>query len=70
MSSSKKMTLKGTAAGVYLSEAQNPIPPPLSLTHCIRLFSMLGHTGTEGGDLNQREGERATVHKAGSKIPT
>jgi hypothetical protein len=44
------------AAGVYLSEAQNPIPPPL--THCIRVYSILIHTGKggEGGELNQREG--------------
>jgi hypothetical protein len=28
-------------AGVYLSEAQNPIP---HLTHCIRVYSILIHT--------------------------
>jgi hypothetical protein len=37
------------AAGVYLSEAQNPMHPPYPL--------VLIHTG-KGGELNQREGER------------
>jgi hypothetical protein len=44
------------AAGVYLSEAQNPIPGPLH-KHCIRVYSMIIHMGG-GGELNQREGER------------
>jgi hypothetical protein len=52
MSSSKKIYLyRDFAAGVYLSEAQNPIPSPL---HTIRVYSILIHTG--GGGLNQREG--------------
>jgi hypothetical protein len=39
MSSSKKIYLcRDFAAGVYLSETQNPIPP--SLTHCIRVYSV------------------------------
>ncbi len=46
------------AAGVYRSEAQNPIPPPL--THCIvytvYLFAREGGQGRR--ELNQREGER------------
>jgi hypothetical protein len=49
------------AAGVYLSEAQNPIPP-LSYTlymciiQCIP-YSILIHTGKGGwGELNQRKG--------------
>jgi hypothetical protein len=57
MSPSKKLTCKDFAAGVYLSEAQNPIPPPL--THCIHVCSILIHTrkgGGEGGRVNQREG--------------
>jgi hypothetical protein len=59
MSSSKKLTCKGTlGAGVYLSEAHNPISPPY--THCIRVNGILIHTGKGegGGELNQREGER------------
>ncbi len=56
------------AAGVYLSEAQNPIPspPPYTLTHYIRVDSILIHTGKGGVE----EGRGATGHKAGSKIPT
>jgi hypothetical protein len=55
MSSSKMFLLeRDFAAGVYLSAAQNLIPP----THCIRVYSILVHTG-EGGELSHREGERA-----------
>ncbi len=60
MSSYKKFTCKGDfAAGVYLSEAQNPIPP--SLTHCIRVYSIIIHTGKGrkggGGVEPQRRGK-------------
>jgi hypothetical protein len=48
MSSSKKLTCKRDfAAGVYLSEAQNPI-------HCIRVYRIL-RKGGSGGEWNQRE---------------
>ncbi len=47
--------LRDFAAGVYLSEAQNPKPSP-SLQHCIREYSILIHTGKGEGELNQREG--------------
>ncbi len=51
---------------VYLSEAQNPIPPPL--THCKRnVYTVYSFTQGIG------EGEswtREKYHKAGSKIPT
>ncbi len=54
-----------------MSEAQKPILT--ILTHYIRVYSILIHTGKgEGrGELNQREGSGwgATVHKAGSKLP-
>ncbi len=50
------------AAGVFLSEAQNPIPPPPPLIHCIRLYSIQytyshreGWGGGGGGEMNQRE---------------
>jgi hypothetical protein len=56
MSSSKKMYF---SAGVYLPQAPNPIPP---LTLCIIVYV---YTDTyshrelgEGGELDQREGER------------
>jgi hypothetical protein len=68
MSSSKNIELqRDFSAGVDLSEAQNPIPSPL--THCIRADSV---GKGEGGELNQRDRERrgATVHKAGPNIPT
>jgi hypothetical protein len=73
MSSSKKIDLsRDFAAGVYLSEAQNPIPPPQTL---YTVYQVLIHTGKGGGELNQREATvpnrgslgGATVPKAGSK---
>ncbi len=42
------------AAGVYLFEAENPIPPPLA--RCMHVYSILFHTGGGGGQLNHREG--------------
>ncbi len=70
MLSSKKNNLYWDfAAGDYLSEAQNPIPPPL--THGIRVYSILIHTGKGGGRVETREKVIGIiVHKAGSKIPT
>jgi hypothetical protein len=54
------------AADVYLSEAQDPIPPPL--THCVCGYSILIHTGKGngggGGGLNQREGERGNSSRS------
>ena len=46
------------AAGVYLSEAQNPTHTPR--TQYIRVYTMvLIHTGQgRGGGVNQREGEK------------
>jgi hypothetical protein len=61
MSSSEKIDLyRDFAAGDYLSEAQNSIPPP-PFTHCIRVYSILHFTQRTrgGGELNQREGERS-----------
>jgi hypothetical protein len=68
MSSSKKIDLKRDfAAGVYLSEAQNPIPPPH--THCVRVYSILIHTGKgRGGRVElERRGERQQFTKLGRK---
>ncbi len=68
MSSAKNYLYRDFAAGVYLSEAQNPIPP--TLTHCMRLYNLLFHIGKEGmdgGELNQREGERLQFTKLGRK---
>jgi hypothetical protein len=66
MSSPKKIDLKRDfAAGVYLSEVQNPITPLLPFTHCIRvfriqfLFPCTGDGGGGGRELNQRKGDRA-----------
>jgi hypothetical protein len=57
MSSSKKNDLKRDfAAGVYLSESQDPIPPPL--THCIRVYRILIHRWMGGG-----RGESLTKEK-------
>ncbi len=62
MSSSKKIDLyRDFAAGVYLSEAPNPITPPLyTLYTCIMLQIHKGKGGRRG-DLNQREGERGNT---------
>ncbi len=45
-----KLTYKGTLWQVFICL---PEPPPL--THCIRVYSILIHTG-KVGELNQREG--------------
>jgi hypothetical protein len=46
------------AAGVNLSEAQNPVhPPPYTLYTCIQYTYSYREWGL-GGELNQREGER------------
>jgi hypothetical protein len=58
--SSKKIDLeRDFAAGVYLSEAQNPITPHPHTVH-IRVYCTLIHTGKRGrgGELNHREVER------------
>jgi hypothetical protein len=52
------------ALGIYLSEAQNPYPPP-PLTHCmsVHMYTILIHTG-EGGEIveleRRREGQQFT----------
>jgi hypothetical protein len=59
MSSSNKIDLeRDFAAGVYLSKAENSIPPPPYTLYSIRIFSILIHTGNggRGEELNQREG--------------
>ncbi len=49
MLSSKNIDLNGGfVAGVYLSEVQNPMPPPLTHKHCIRVYSILIHAGKVG----------------------
>jgi hypothetical protein len=46
------------APGVYLSEAQNPIPlPPYTLYTCMdSILTVFTQGMGEGGELNQREG--------------
>jgi hypothetical protein len=53
----KKLTCKGTLRQVfYLSEAPSPPMTPYSpLIHCIRVYSILIHTGKEGGGEITRE---------------
>ncbi len=53
------------AAGVYLSEAQNPILP--DLIHCIRAFSILIHTGKGGRVEPERKLEGQQFTKLGRK---
>jgi hypothetical protein len=67
MSSSKKNYLyRGFGAGVYLSEAQNPIPA--RPTHCIRVqyteYLFTQGRGEGGGELKQREGQRGTSSRS------
>jgi hypothetical protein len=42
------------AAGVYLSEAQNPIPPPP--LHPVYMYTVHLFARGEEGEVNQREG--------------
>ncbi len=44
------------AADVYMSEAQNPIPPPPP-RFTVYLYTYLHREGEEGGELTQREGD-------------
>jgi hypothetical protein len=47
--------LRKFVAGVYLSEAQNPNPPPL---HIVYMYTVYLFTQAGRAELNQREGER------------
>ncbi len=47
-------TVKGLAVGVYLSEAQNPIPPLPNTVFVYTVYLFTQGRG-EGGELNQRE---------------
>ncbi len=59
------------AAGVSLSEAQNPIPPPLHTVVYTCIQYNYSHREEGRGESWTREKVRgATVHKAGSTIPT
>jgi hypothetical protein len=72
MSSSKEIDLyREFTAGVYLPEAQNPIPAPPPL-RTVYVFTVYLFTQRKGWAVEpERRGEGgATVHKAGSKIPT
>jgi hypothetical protein len=73
MSSYKKLNCNGTLRqmfNVYLPEAQNLIPPfPYTLYVYVYAVYLFTQGRGEGGLLNQREGERGAVYKAGSKIP-
>jgi hypothetical protein len=49
-------TYRDFAAGIYLSEAQNPIPStPFTLYTCIQ-YTYFHREGGKGVELNQREG--------------
>jgi hypothetical protein len=77
MSSSTKIDLLRDFAVVF-NQSEFPSPPMtpyLPLTHCIRVYFIVytySHRegGREGGELTIEKVRGATVHKAGSKIPT
>ncbi len=53
-------------ADAYLSEAPSP-PHTNPPTHCIRVYSILIHTGKGGrggGEMNQREGYRGNISQS------
>jgi hypothetical protein len=60
MSLSKKLTCKMTLRQVFICLMPRTRTP--LLTHCIRVYGILNYLFTqgreEGGELNQREGER------------
>jgi hypothetical protein len=63
------------AAGIHLSEAQNPIPLPPPSLHTVHVYRIqYTYSHRKGGRMwesGTREKIRgATVHRAGSKIPT
>ncbi len=72
MSSSKKLTCKGTLRQVFTCLRPSTLP----LAHCICVYSTvylftLGRGGGGGErELTRAKGKGATVHKAGSQIPT
>ncbi len=69
MSSSKKLTRKGTMRKVLIClKPRRPYPP----LHSVYVYTVYIFTqGKGGGESSTREKlRRATVHKAGSKIPT
>ncbi len=72
MSSSRKLTSKGTLRQVFICLRPSPEPHTFSPhKHCIRVYSILIHAGKRGrGESLTREKVRgATIHKAGLKIP-
>jgi hypothetical protein len=74
MSSSKQIDLlRDFSAGFYLSKGPEPhIPRPPYTLYSIRVYSVLIHTGEEGGGRvepeRKLEGQQFT--KLGRKIPT
>jgi hypothetical protein len=54
MSSSKKLTCKGTLRQVFI-RAQSPKPPPLPIVYVNTVYLFI-QEGGEGGELSQREG--------------
>jgi hypothetical protein len=78
MSSSKKLTCKGTLRQVFIClrprtpyTAYTPIPLPYTMYTCKQYSTYFLHReGGRRGDWTREKVRGATVHKAGSKIPT
>jgi hypothetical protein len=70
MSSSKKLTYRDFAAGVNLLMPRTPYPSPLHTVYVYTVY-LFTQGRREWGEFSTREKVcGATVHKAGSKIPT
>jgi hypothetical protein len=68
MSSKKIVLLSDFAAGVYLSEAQNPIPPPLNTVY-VCTANLFTQGRGEGGRVEpERRGEGATGESKVTKL--
>ncbi len=68
-SSIKKSTCKGTLRDVFIClRLRNPYPPPP--IHTVSVHTVYLFTQGRGGELTRDKIRGATVHKAGSNIPT
>ncbi len=66
----KKLTCKGTLRQVFICLTPRAPFSPTPFTHCIRVYSILIHTGKEGGGrVDRGEGEGQQGRGEGLKKP-